>query len=397
MKSNNLLVISNDFPNADNKYVREIFVKEQIMFLKEYFENIYVVSPIAIGMEFLRKTHYENYRFENIHVYFPKYFNCPLFFKYCRDGWIYFEEKAIQKLIRAESLQFDLIHAHFTWHSGAVAVKVKEKYNVPLVITEHTSQTFTDAIEKKETQFIRSWNLCDAIIRVRKGDIPLFERVGIPLDKVYYIPNGYSHKSFLNLDSQNSRKQLGLPLNIKIILNVGNLYDEAKGHKYLIEAMNIVIKQRKDVLCFIVGGGILETKLKKQILSTGLEDYIKLVGSKPYTEIPLWMNACDVFVLPSLSEGNPTVMFECLGCGKPFVGTKVGGVPEIIVSDDYGLLSEPGDPNELAKNILSSLDTSWDTKKIKEYSIQFTWGVVGKKILKVYSKIGATSLRLCVD
>lgn len=44
-------------------------------------------------------------------------------------------------------------------------------------------------------------------------------------------------------------------------------------------------------------------------------------------------------------------MFECLGCGNPFVGTKVGDVPEIIVSDDCGLLCDPGIPNELAKNI----------------------------------------------
>lgn len=386
MKSNNLLVISNDFPNVDNKYVREIFVKEQIMFLKEYFDNIYVVSPIAVGMEFLRKTHYENYIFENIHVYFPKYLNCPLFFKYYQDGWVYFEEKAIQKLIRDENLQFDLIHAHFTWHSGAVAVKLKEIYNVPVVITEHTSQTFIDAIEKKETQFIRSWNLCDAIIRVRKGDIPLFESVGIPLDKVYYIPNGYNHKAFLNLDSQNCRKQLGLPLKLQIILNVGNLYDEVKGHKYLIEAMSEVIKHRKDVLCIIVGKGKLYPELKKQIESLGLSDYVKLAGGKPYYEIPIWMNACDVFVLPSLSESFGVVQIEAMACGKPVVATRNGGSEEIIVSNDYGLLCDPAKPKELAKNILSALEISWDAKKIKEYSIQFTWEEIGKKILQVYLK-----------
>ena len=63
-------------------------------------------------------------------------------------------------------------------------------------------------------------------------------------------------------------------------------------------------------------------------------DHVEFVGGKPHAEIPIWMNACDVFVLSSLSEGNPTVMFECVGCGKPFIGTKVGGIPEIIISDD---------------------------------------------------------------
>lgn len=392
MEFKNLLIISNNFPDKDGTFVGGNFVKEQVKYLKEYFENIYVVSPVAVGMELLRKTHHENYTFDNVHVYFPKYINCPLFYKCGQDIWIYFEEKAIRKLIEDESLRFDLIHAHFTWRAGSVAIKLKEKYNVPVVITEHSSRTFTSAIEKKKTQFIRSWKLCDAIIRVRKGDISLLKNVGVSLDKVYYIPNGYNDEAFLEFDSKSCRKRLGLPLDKKIVLNVGNLYGEVKGHKYLIEAMNKVIEQRKDVLCFIVGGGKLESRLKKQISSAGLGDYIKLVGSKPYAEIPFWMNACDVFVLPSLRESFGVVQIEAMGCGKPVVATYNGGSEEIVTSEDYGLLCEPGNPNQLATNILSALDTFWDTKKIKDYSIQFTWNSVSKEIMKTYSKIGSITI-----
>jgi len=78
----------------------------------------------------------------------------------------------------------------------------------------------------------------------------------------------------------------------------------------------------------------------------------------------LWINAADIFVLPSLGEGNPTIMFECLGCGKPFVGTTVGGVPEVITSDDYGLLVEPADPKDLARKILMALGREWDREAI---------------------------------
>ena len=73
-----------------------------------------------------------------------------------------------------------------------------------------------------------------------------------------------------------------------------------------------------------------------------------------------------------MGEGNPTVMFECLGCGKPFIGTKVGGIPEIIVSDDYGLLCEPANSEDLAEKILIALDKEWDEEKIRNYAKQFT-------------------------
>lgn len=387
MTLKNLLVISNNFPDQYGKYSSDVFVNEQLIPLKQYFENIYVISPLANGIEYLRKRHYEDYSFANVHVYFPKYYNFPLFYKYGRDLWTYFEHGAVLKLIENEMIEFDLIHAHFTWPSGAVAVELKKKFNVPVIITEHTSQTFNNAVEKKIPQFIRSWKLSDAIIRVKKGDISRFNDVGIPLSKVHHIPNGYNQMTFLALDAQDCRIKLDLSLNKKIVLNVGNLYDAVKGHKYLIEAMSEVVKNRNDVLCLIVGGGRLEYELEKQIKSAGLQDYVKLVGGKPHDEIPIWMNACDVFVLPSLNEGNPTVMFECLGCGKPFVGTNVGGIPEIITSEDYGLLCEPEDSEELAKNILMALDKEWDCRKIKEYSRQFTWENLATKMLMVYHSV----------
>lgn len=387
MVSKNLLIISNNFPDKYDKYSSNVFVKEQIIVLKQHFENIYVISPLVYGMEYLRKRHYEDYSFDNVHVYFPKYYNIPLFYKYGRDLWVYLEKRAILKLIKNEAIKYDLIHAHFTWPSGAVAVELKKRFNVPVVITEHTSQTFNNAVEKKIPQFIRSWKRSDAIIRVKKGDISRFNDVGIPLDKVHHIPNGYNHMTFLALNTQDCKNKLGLPRDKKIILNVGNLYDLVKGHKYLIEAMSEIVKYRKDVLCIIVGSGKLKKKLENQIKSAGLHDYVKLVGGKPHDEIPIWMNACDVFVLPSLRESFGVVQIEAMACGKPVVATYNGGSEEIIMSEDYGLLCEPAKPDELATNILLALDRVWNHNKIKKYAKQFTWANVIKGVLEIYSKI----------
>ncbi len=111
------------------------------------------------------------------------------------------------------------------------------------------------------------------------------------------------------------------------------------------------------------------------------------MDSIPDEILPLWMNACDIFVLPSLSEGNPTVMFEALGFGKPFVGTKVGGVPEVITSKDYGLLVEPGNSQDLAEKIEVALNKNWDREKIANYAEQYRWENIAEQIMKIYHNL----------
>jgi glycosyltransferase involved in cell wall biosynthesis len=204
--------------------------------------------------------------------------------------------------------------------------------------------------------------------------------------KIKLAGNGFDNAMFYPMDKVEARKKNCLPIDKKIIINVSNLYP-VKGHKYLIEAMEEVMGNRKDILCVIVGDGPLRKDLQNQIKRLNLEDYVKLVGAKPHDEIPLWMNAADLFVLPSLSEGNPTVMFEALGIGLPFVGTAVGGVPEIIISEDYGLLCEPANPDDLAEKILIALEKEWYREKIRKYAEQFTWNNIAKKVVEVYEEV----------
>lgn len=383
----NLLILTPDFPDEKGVYQVDIFVKEQIRFLSRHFNEIVVICPVPYGMDYLRKTKYIDYSFENVQVFFPRYFNIPLFYFLKMNLWTNFEVKSVLKLISQRKIKADIIHAHFTWPSGALAVRLKEHLKIPVVITEHTSISFNKAIKNKNTTYIETWKNADKIIRVRKGDVKLFENVGINLDKIVSIPNGFDGKIFHQKDMNECRKLLGLPQNKIIILNISNLYSEVKGHKYLIEAIGTIKKDRIDIICYIIGYGKLYRTLKKKIIALGLEDNIKLVGSKPHSELPLWINACDLFVLPSLLESFGIVQIEAMACGKPVIATMNGGSEEIIISNDYGLLAKIADSRDLADKIQLALYKKWDIGIIIQYAQHYKWEKIVEKIFIIYLKV----------
>lgn len=295
--------------------------------------------------------------------------------------------KVVDKYIKKYNIKFDLIHSHYTWSAGYVCAKLKEKYNIPFVITGHGYDIYDLPFKDNEwtSKIEYVLNSADRIITVSKSNLECIQKLNVSTP-VIVLPNGYAPDKFYPMDIQNCRDKLQLPKEKKIILSVGNLV-EVKGHIYLVEAMHEVVQKRKDVVCIIVGGGATENKLRTRITELGLDNYMQLPGSRLHHEIPYWINACDIFVLPSLNEGNPTVMFETMGCAKPFISTNVGGVSEIITSNDYGLLSDPANPKDLAANILKALDKNWDKEKIRNYSSRFTWAEIGKSITKIYDEL----------
>lgn len=287
--------------------------------------------------------------------------------------------------------EYDIIHIQssggiFSFIAALSGSFISTILHKNLVITFHYRPSEKFAINHyRLISFVL--NQCDIFFIVSNKQKQIFEKhFPIFSSKLHVIPNGFDANKFKMLDQKLCRSELKLPLDKKILLTVGNLVPE-KGQCYLIEAIKEIVKYRTDIICLIIGHSKLKEAFEIMINNLQLSDYVILIGKKPHEEIPLWINGCDLFVLPSLIEGNPTVMFECMGCGKPFVGTKVGGIPEIITSEDYGLLCEPADPEGLAKNLLIALDKEWNVKRIEEYSVQFTWDVISIEILNVYSKI----------
>lgn len=377
-----LLVITPIYPNQDESVITGTFVQSQVAELKQHFKKVIVVVPVLRSFGFLEQDKLcKDYTYDNVEVYYPRSIYVPIVWlsKVLIDNRL----QVVERCIEEHRLHFDLIHAHFTWPSGYIGVRLKEKYGKPVITTIHENGDWFDQEVGMDHPLINTaWSGADALIRVNRKDVPALKRYN---EQVYSIPNGFS-PTFHPIDTTVARERLGLPGDAKIIFSLGHLI-KRKGFNYLIDAMEQVCNQRDGVLCFIGGAGAEKRSLQGQIDRLHLGKKIKLLGSVPGDQLAFWMNACDFFVLPSLNEGNPTVMFEALGCGKPFVGTGVGGVPEIVTSDTYGLLVEPADSEDLAEKILVALDRQWKLGAILAYAERYTWGNVVEEIVGVYAQI----------
>jgi glycosyltransferase involved in cell wall biosynthesis len=322
---------------------------------------------------------------ENVQVHPTPIWYIPTDRDYKRLGERHYAH--VKSLMQKRGTRFDLIHSHFTWSAGYAGARLKEEYDVPFVVTGHGydvySLPFKDDEWRAKIEYVL--NTADHIITVSQSNLACIQKLDVSTP-VTVIPNGFRSDLFYPRDPLKCRKALNLPLDKKIILAVGNL-EPVKGQTHLVEAVQRIVRERKDILCVIVGAGKVRTALERQIRSLGLEDYILLAGGKPHDEIPLWMNACDLFVLPSLRESFGVVQIEAMACGKPVVATRNGGSEEVVISDAYGLLAEPADPEDLAKNILVALDREWDSEVLLAYAERYAWEKIAKEIMTIYQGV----------
>ena len=203
---------------------------------------------------------------------------------------------------------------------------------------------------------------------------------------VFVIPNGIDLERFENLSKEDLRSKLEIKEE-KIIVFVGTLRS-VKGVKYLIEAMKIIIDKNKNTRLFIVGDGKERKYLENLVKELVLEKYVTFIGKVPNEEVPEYMAASDVFVLPSLSESFGIVNLEAMASGLPIVATNVRGLPEIIKNGENGFLVEPKNPEQIADKVSLLLEDDElrerMSRKNREKAKRYSWEAVIEKLESVY-------------
>jgi glycosyltransferase involved in cell wall biosynthesis len=146
---------------------------------------------------------------------------------------------------------------------------------------------------------------------------------------------------------------------------------------------------QEPVQLVLVGEGEYEHDARLLAQRLGLADHVLWAGKRPNAEIPLWMNTCDVVVLPSLSEGFGVVLVEAMACGKPVVATACGG-PEDIVTANTGILVPPADEKALAQAMLDALSDGdrFSPAVIRQHAVDsYAYQGIAARILDLYAEV----------
>ena len=389
LKSKSLLLITPHF---------NTFIREQAVILKPFLAETNAVVPtpflsnLVSHMPFIKK-HYAFLRvsgesvknISDFKLVSPKYLTLPFSPLQKRNSSLV--ARSCERYVSKNSARFDFIHAHFL-NCGFAGSNLKRIYNKPLIVTTHGGDfydlPFKDSRYNAVARFVL--NSADQVITVSKWYQEKLLSLGANANKLCVIPNGYNPNLFKPMSLSEARRLVGLPADKKVLLSVGNLVD-VKGHSFLLDAMTSVSKQQSDILLVIIGSGPLSESLRRKTRKLELEKNVMFVGGKKHIEIPIWMNASDVFIMPSLKESFGVVLIESLACGKPVVGTRVGGIPEIISQDNVGIKVEPANPSCLADGILSALNKRWSQSEILNFASQYSWNKIINKILAVYRKV----------
>ena len=250
--------------------------------------------------------------------------------------------RTLRRLAKAN----DIVHAH-SLRAGAVAGLATPR-STPLVVTWHNAVLATGrarqayAVLERYVARRASTTLCvssDLVERVRD----LGER------DVHLAPVSAPKMPESETEPSDVRTALGAA-DRPVILTVGRLHAQ-KGYPYLVTAAALLAERTPAPLFLVAGEGPDRAAIAQQIATTNAP--VRLLGNRD--DIPDLLRAADVMALASEWEGSPLVVSECLRAGVPFVGTAVGGVPDMV--GDAGVLVAPRDPRALADAIAGVLDS----------------------------------------
>lgn len=276
------------------------------------------------------------------------------------------------------------LHAHFATYPALTALAMSKLSGIPFTFTAHAHDIFLDKTLLKEVA--KNAKAVVAISDYNRQYIADYCGNGVA-SKIKVIHCGVNLSDFQPFNKDHNGLQ-------KTIVSIGRL-TEMKGYEYLIKALHR-IRDGIDFECHIIGEGQLKNALQKLIEELGMETRIFLDGVLDSSKVKTMLNKADLFVQPSVwndkdgQDGIPLVLMEAMASGVPVISSNISGIPELVKEGKTGLLTQPGNVEELSRKILTLLTdkdlqsrlTAVGKKKIEE---EFDVVKNVEKLIEVFS------------
>lgn len=208
----------------------------------------------------------------------------------------------------------------------------------------------------------------DRIIAISHAINRILISDGIRPEMIDVIQDGIDLNRFYSRNSRLAfRNEIGVSEKTPLMGMIAHFADH-KGHRYLIEAVEILVRKIPDVHFVLVGEGELKDAIQLQTQKLGLEDKITFTGFR--NDIPNILASLDLFVLSSHLEGLCTSLMDAMAMSLPIVATCAGGIPEVVEDGVTGLLVKEKNPEKLAAAL---------TRMIQDESLRVQYGKAGRR------------------
>lgn len=325
-------------------------------------------------------------RGESYDVVYPRYFSVPRFLKPL-DGFsvaicLWWQ---LRRLRRA-GFRPDILDCHLAYPEGFAGILLRRWFGFKVVVTlrgHDINELPKYPVRKRQVELALA--RADRIFSVAGALAEAAITMGAPRQRTSVSPNGVDLERFKVGDRSSARSELGLPPDRPIVLSIGYLVAR-KGFDHLIEGLALLVRRRRPAPLLVIVGGpggeaYVKPELDRLVESLALHEHVRFVGPRPNEELPLWYQACDVFALLSSKEGRPNVVIEALACGRPVVATRAWGIPELVSSEDLGLLvPSPPSPEETASAIGRALDQEWSERRVSAEARERSWNAVARQL-----------------
>lgn len=357
-------------------YVKHSFVFDEVYRLASRGVEVHVVRPdfestsVSYGIHYhglARRTDGNAVRsmFANASCYPPT----ALLRNPGRLYWENLWAANVSAVVERDSCQ--VIHAHFAYPEGLVGLLAKRQTGRQLVVTAHgydilsePSIGYGSRLNKQlDAITCRVLDRADAVVTASKASYFEVSKIVTHPNRIHLIPNGVDLKRFHpSLNGHQVKSRLGFG-DRHVIFSL-RVHEPKNGLEHLIRAIPLVVKEKRDVVFVIGGDGSLREYHEELATRLNVRGNVVFTGWLPHDTVPLFYAMSDVVVVPSIQEAFGLAVTEAMACGKPVIGSNVGGITDQIDDGYNGFKVQPGDPQIIAQKVLWLLEHANEARRM---------------------------------